>query len=133
MASSFRCVTGVREICDNRSVPAVLVMVAPPVARLVAALGCAVEPLVCAPQAIQAPRVGGIGVVDGAVLEHEGAHARPLPRVRRDIGAGHAGALRRPFGCRARGDGALLRRLAVVVVFDAALALLLFAEPDVEV
>ena len=46
-------------------------MVAPPVASklLVAALGGAVEPLVHAPEAVQSARIGGIGVVDDAVLE----------------------------------------------------------------
>src|SRR5206468_6347026 len=56
----------------------VLVMAAPPDARLVAPLGRAVEPLVHAPEAVQSARIGGIGVVDDTVLEHERAHARPL-------------------------------------------------------
>src|SRR5438067_7985095 len=69
----------------------VLVVTAPPDTRLVAPLGCAVEPLVHAPEAVQSARIGGIGVVDDAVVERERAHARPLARVRS------------PVGCRARG------------------------------
>src|SRR5438067_9695383 len=69
----------------------VLVVAAPPDPRLVAPLGCAVEPLVHAPEAVQSARIGGIGVVDDAVVERERAHARPLARVRS------------PVGCRARG------------------------------
>src|SRR5207253_6789219 len=60
-----------------RSALVVLVVAAPPDARLVAPLGCAVEPLVHAPEAVQSARIGGIGVVDDAVLERERAHARP--------------------------------------------------------
>src|SRR5256712_10337733 len=56
----------------------VLVVAAPPHARLVTPLRGAVEPLVHAPEAVQSARIGGIGVVDEAVLEHERAHARPL-------------------------------------------------------
>src|SRR5262249_26464206 len=60
----------------------VLVVSAPPDARafLVAPHGGVVEPLVHAPEAVQSARVGGIGVVDDAVLERERAQARPLPR-----------------------------------------------------
>ena len=64
-------------------------MAAPPDARLVAAPGGAVEPLIHAPEAIQSARVGGIGVVDDAVLEHERAHTRPLASVRGHVGSGH--------------------------------------------
>src|SRR5271165_2034513 len=53
------------------SVLLVLVVAAPPDARLVAPLGSAVEPLVHAPEAVQPAGIGGIGVVDDAVLEHE--------------------------------------------------------------
>src|SRR5450432_4122160 len=56
---------------------AVLVVAAPPDARLVAPLGRAVEPLVHAPEAVESARIGGIGMVDGAVLAHERAQARP--------------------------------------------------------
>src|SRR5882724_5525134 len=72
-----------------RALVGVLIVAAPPDARLVAPLGCAVEPLVHAPEAIQSARISGVGVVDDAVLEHEGAHARPLARVRGRVSAGH--------------------------------------------
>src|SRR5712691_12682291 len=81
---------------------AVLVVVAPPDARLVAPLGCAVEPLVHAPEAVQSARIGGIGVVDDAVLERERAHARPLARVRGHVGSGHRRRLPGPAAPRAR-------------------------------
>src|SRR3989441_7502795 len=82
-----------------RSALVVLVMAAPPDARLVAPLGGAVEPLVHAPEAVQSARIGGIGVVDDAVLEHEPAHARPLPRVRGRVGSTHGPVVadRRPW------------------------------------
>src|SRR5262249_29876322 len=72
----------------------VLVVAVPPGARLVEArfvtsLGGTVEPLVHAPEAIQSARIGGIGVIDDAVLENEPAHARPLARVRGHVGSGH--------------------------------------------
>src|SRR5438094_892133 len=44
-------------------------MAAPPGACLVAPLGGAVEPLEHAPKAVQSARIGGIGMVDNAVLE----------------------------------------------------------------
>src|SRR6266536_4686775 len=72
-----------------RSALVVLVVAAPPDARFVAPLGGAVEPLVHAPEAVQSARIGGIGVVDDAVLERERAHARPLARVRGHVGSGH--------------------------------------------
>src|SRR5438876_6029438 len=106
-----------------RSALVVLIVAAPPDARLVAPFGCAVEPLVHAPEAVQSARIGGIGLVDDAVLKRERAHARPRARVRGHIGSGHG----------REGDGSLVaaprplapRRLAPVVVFDAPRALLL--------
>src|SRR5213593_5131452 len=101
-------------------------MAAPPDARFVSPLGGAVEPLVHAPEAVQSARVGGIGVIDDPVLEDERAHARPLARVRGGVGSAHG----------REGDSPLAapfpRRLAPVVVFDAALALLFLGEPDAE-
>src|SRR5277367_5071915 len=112
----------------------VFVVEVPPVAGLVAPLGGAVEPLVCAPKAVQSARVGRIGVVDGAVREHERAHARPLARVGGDVSAGHGRALGSAFGCRPRGYlGNRPRRRAPVVVFGASFALLLVGDRDVEV
>src|SRR5437016_1837419 len=121
-----------------RSALVVLVVAAPPDARLVAPLGGAVEPLEHAPEAVHSARIGGIGVVDDAVLERERAHARPLARVRGHVGSGHGREGDRPIGCRARRDLRLLaaahlrHRLATVVVFDAPLALLLLGEPHAE-
>src|SRR5688572_22747687 len=54
-----------------RSALVVLVVAAPPEALLVPPLGCAVEPLVHAPEAVQSARIGGIGLVDDTVLEGE--------------------------------------------------------------
>jgi hypothetical protein len=115
-----------------RLVLLVLVVAAPPNAArlLVAPLGGAVEPLVHALEAVQSARIGGIGVVDDAVLEYERAHARSVARVRSCVGSGHS---------RVLSDGLRdLRRIhrvaaALVVVFDGALALLLLGERDVEV
>src|SRR2546428_13519090 len=70
-----------------RSAVVVLVVAAPPGGRLVAPLGCAVEPLEHAPEAVHPARIGGIGVVDDPVLERERAHARPITRVRGRVGS----------------------------------------------
>src|SRR6058998_2519110 len=113
-----------------RSALVVLVVAAPPDARLVAPLGGAVEPLEHAPEAVQSASIGGIGVVDDAVLEHERAHARPLARVRGRVGSGHG----RELGDRLRNRRHVHRvAAALVVVFDDSLALLLLGERDVEV
>src|SRR2546425_4939101 len=116
----------------SRSALVVLVVPAPPDARLVAPLGCAVEPLVHAPEAVQSARIGGIGVIDDAVLEHERAHARPLARVRGYVGSAHSRAGDRPLG---GGFRLGIQRVvaALVVVFDVPLALLLLGDRDVEV
>src|SRR4051812_21752427 len=107
----------------------VFVVAAPPEARLVAPPGGAVEPLVHAPEDVQSARIGGIGVVDHAVLERERAHARPLTRIRGHVGSGHGRA-----DDRALGGGFRLRvqrvAAALVVVFDAPLALLLLGDRD---
>src|SRR3981189_3243256 len=49
--------------------------------------GGAVEPLVHAPEAVHSARIGRIAVVDNAVLDHEGAQARPAARVRGRAGS----------------------------------------------
>src|SRR5256885_8182824 len=67
----------------------VFVVAAPPDARLVAPLGSAVEPLVHAPEGVHSARIGGIGVVDDAVLERERAHARPIERIRGRVGSAY--------------------------------------------
>src|SRR5262252_523711 len=106
----------------------VLVVAAPPDARLVAPPGCAVEPLLHAPDAVHSARVAGIRVVDDAVVEHECAHARPFARVRGLVGSAHGREGSSPLA-----DGRRLPWvLAPVVVLDT-LALLLRGEPDGEV
>src|SRR5262245_44719406 len=121
-----------RELSLRRlgSALAVLVVAAPPDAGLVAPLGGAVEPLVHAPEAVHSARIGGIGVVDDAVLEHERAHARPVARVCGRVGSAHG----REVADRLRG-GVRVHGVAgaLVVVFDAPLALLVLGERDVEV
>src|SRR5437879_2788242 len=67
--------------------------------RLIASFGGTVEPLVHSPEAVHSARIGGIGVVDDAVVEHECAHARPFAMVGGRIGSAH--------GCEL-----VLRRLA---------------------
>src|SRR6266446_2700505 len=117
-----------------RSALVVLVVAAPPEALLVAPLGGAVEPLVHAPEAVHSARIGGIGVVDHTFLERERAQARSLARVRGHVGSGRGRELvRRPPAATLLSRAPLKHRLALVVVFDAALALLLLGKPDVEV
>src|SRR5262245_8857219 len=101
---------------------AVLVVAAPPDARLVAPLGGAVEPLIHAPEAVHSAGIGGIGVVDDAIVEHECAHARPFARVRGCVGSASGRELgdRLRGRCRVHGVAGTL-----VIVFDAAPALLL--------
>src|SRR5262249_10267124 len=111
----------------------VRVVMAPPGPSLVAAFGGAVEPLVHAPETVQSARVGGIGVVDDTVLQHERAHARPLAMVRGHVGSTHGCELGlRPCAATFLPRSPLEHCLASVVVFDA-LAPLLLGEPDVEV
>src|SRR5215468_11275540 len=112
----------------------VLVVAAQPAARLVTPLGGAVEPLVHTPEAVHSARIGGIGVVDDTILEHECAQARPVARIRGHVGSGHRRDLcDRPlaatqlpllngFPC----ERLACRSLAPVVVFNTSLALLLF-------
>src|SRR5262249_29915599 len=69
----------------------VFVVAAPPDAGLVAPAGGAVEPGVHAPQDVDPALVSGVGVVDGAVLEREGAHAGPFAPVGLPVGAGGRG------------------------------------------
>src|SRR5215471_2914217 len=99
-------------------------------ARLVPPSRRPVEPLVHAPKAVQAARVGRVRVVDGSVLERERAHARALAHVGRPVGARRCGPrVERPAHVlRRRPHG----RLAEVVL-EGARALLLLGEGDVEV
>src|SRR6516162_2857154 len=62
--------------CMRPSLFRVLVMAAPPDARLIAPLGGAVEPMAHGQEGVQPACIGGVGVVDDASLEHERAHAR---------------------------------------------------------
>src|ERR1051325_10823613 len=108
------------------------VMVAQPVAGVIAPPGGAVEPLVHPPETVQPARIGGISVVDGTVVEREGAHPRPLTRISRHIGPDHRGSRRSAVTRRPRG----LRRPrlgAPVIVVDTPLALLLFGDRDLEI
>src|SRR5262249_21950815 len=99
----------------------VLVVATPPVARLIAPPGSAVEPLPHAPEAVQSARIGRIGMVDDGVLENEGAHSRPFAEIRWPIDSSPPYVL----GGRASPAGWLPGVLASVVVFDASVVLLL--------
>ncbi len=48
------------------------------------------------PQPVDAARIGRIGVIDGALLHHEGADARPVAAVGRRIDTAHARRTSRP-------------------------------------
>src|SRR5882724_4601209 len=96
----------------------VLVVAAPPVTRLIAPLGSAVQPLPHAPEAVQSARIGRIRVVDDAVLEGEGAHPRPLAEKGWHIDS----CPKYVLGGRATRAGWLPGALALVVVFDASVA-----------
>src|SRR6516225_2606890 len=78
-------------------------MAAPPDAVLVASPGGAVEPLIHAPKTVQSARIGRVGVVDDAVLEHERAHARPLAGVSGHVSSARGSERSGHVGCRARG------------------------------
>src|SRR6266436_4061684 len=67
------------------SLAVVLVVAAPPDAGLVATEWRAVEPLVHAPEDVQPALVRRVGVVDGAILQRERAHAGPFSPVRRPV------------------------------------------------
>src|SRR2546428_3341559 len=62
----------------RRSALVVLVVAAPPDARLVAPLGGALQPLVHGPEAVQSARIGGIGGQDDAAPVREWPHGRAL-------------------------------------------------------
>src|SRR5437667_4622781 len=117
-------------LCFVLGLAVVLVVAAPPDAGLVASPRGAVEPLVHAPETVHSARIGGIGVVDVAVLERKRAHAWPLAYVGVHVGSAHGSKLTCPVGRRARRYVAE-RLLAVVVVFDA-LALFLLRERGAE-
>src|SRR6185312_6619509 len=116
---------------NARSAHVVLVMAAPPQSGLVASQGCAVEPLVHAPQAVQPARVGRIRVIDDAVVEDERAHAGPLAKERRPVGADTGG----DRGADAAAAGRRHRPLVLgrEVVRPDARPLLLLRDPHLEV
>src|SRR5688572_22852851 len=88
-AFNAAAVAAVSVLVMARSFFVVLVVAAPPDARLVAPLGSAVEPRIHAPDGVYSTRIGGIGVVDDAVLEYERAQARPIARVRGRVGSAY--------------------------------------------
>src|ERR1700733_7097288 len=121
----------------RRSVLVVLVVTAPPDAGLVAPIRSAVKPVVHAKEWVHAARVGGISVVDGAVIECERAHARSVAVI-----GGHVNAARSRKSAFRRVTAAFVavtppehiarRGLAAVVVLGA-IALLLLGDPNTEV
>ena len=80
-------------------------------------------------------------MVDIAVLDGEGADARPVARIGRDIRSRHRGdlcdrafaATQFPLLHRLARLSVGHRRFAAIVVFDAAAALFLRREPDIEI
>src|SRR5216683_8393339 len=70
------------------SLAVVLIVAAPPDAGLVAPAWRAVEPLVHAPQDVDPALVGGVGVVDNAILERKRAHAGSFSPVGRPVHSG---------------------------------------------
>src|SRR5579859_5982337 len=97
-----------------------VVMPPPHAAVLVAPLGRTIEPRIHAPQRVDATRVGGIRVIDDAILERERTHTGPLP----DEGAEVDARLYRVL-ILDRSPGRRHRRLAPIVVPDATRLLLL--------
>ena len=93
------------------------------------------------PEHVESACIGGISVVHSTVLEHERTHARSLASVGGHVGSGHGRDIRDwtlvvtrlPFSSSLPCERLMGRRFAPVVVFNASLALLLLAEPDVEV
>ena len=116
-------------------------MTAKPECRFVASLGSAVEPLIHSPESVQSARIGGIGMIDDSILEDERAHARPLARVRGRVSPGHGREFRdrplvlarSPLSSGLSCERLLCRGFALVVVFNASVALLLLCKPHVEV
>ena len=93
---------------------------------LVPPIRCPVEPLIHSPERIEATRVGGVCVVDDAIGECERAHAPRLVGISGDVGTGHGREIAYAHRVRCRAE-------RVVVVFDAARALLFLSDRGVEV
>src|SRR5262245_24247569 len=76
-------------------------------------------------------------MVDDAVLANKRTHARPLSGISRRVGSGHGGVVGNGISLHAVGHPAVIarlpRRLLLIVIGDASLALLLFGERDLEV
>src|ERR1700733_5214722 len=111
-------------------------MTVPPDAGLVAPIRSEVEPVVNAEEWIHAAGVGGIGVIDGAVIECERAHAGSVAVI-----SGHVNTARGRESAFRRVATTLLaispakyvaRRPLVPVVVFGALALLLLRDPNAE-
>src|SRR2546421_2130953 len=79
------------------SLGVVFITTAVPGNVLVAPLWCAVEPLVHAPDCVEAARVPRIGVVDDAVLARKGTHPWRFAYERCEVGADGTG--RDPVKC----------------------------------
>src|SRR5688572_25657666 len=79
---------------DASSLGGVFIVALPPEPVLVATQGRAVQPLVHVPEVIEPARVGGIRVIDLAILFDEGAHAGAIPSVGGRIRAHTLGDLR---------------------------------------
>src|ERR1044071_8606401 len=104
----------------------VLVMATPPGAGLGASEPRPVEPLLHPPEPVEPARIGGVRVVDDAVLERERAHARRLAHERGRVGTCILGEPTHSIRCSLQ----LARR---EVVFHASLPLLLLRDRHVEV
>lgn len=109
----------------------VFVVAAPPCTHFVAPLRCPIEPLVHAPKTVESARIGRIRVVNDAVLERKGAHARPLARIGGNVGAARSRHL--GHGSDVAAHLQVGRLPSLVVVFDTTIALLILSEPDIEV
>lgn len=128
---------------STRDLPCrVLVVTPPPHSLFVPAQRRTIEPLVHGPESVQSARVGGVCVINDAILEYERAQARPLAQVRVHVHAAHRPKIRRRVRGRPCGDpgptiGRGARewpgRFAPVIVLDANDLLLLFGIGRIEV
>src|SRR4051794_14555498 len=77
------------EILENKmpSVCMILIVTSPPEPGLVAPFRCTVKPLVRTPENVHPARIGGVCVINDAVLDREGAHSGRFSRVCCPVGA----------------------------------------------
>ena len=68
-------------------------MAPPPDPTLVAPLRRTIEPLVYPPESIQSARIGGVRVINHAILLHEGAHAWTVTPIGLYVGTARGGEL----------------------------------------